>query len=131
MTDHFHLVVETPQPNLVAGMKWLLGTYTVRFNRRHKLPGHLFSGRYKSLPKTARRAGGSWQCGWNNGAERRVGRTGGGCAEDGALAMKASARNSSPTPTRSWAPIIMAGSARKPPSKKPSGSCRRNSNALD
>ena len=30
-------------------MKWLLGTYTSRFNRRHKLFGHLFSGRYKSL----------------------------------------------------------------------------------
>ena len=36
-------------PNLVAGMKRLLGTYTSRFNRRHKLFGHLFSGRYKSL----------------------------------------------------------------------------------
>jgi REP element-mobilizing transposase RayT len=49
MPNHFHLVVETPQPNLVAGMKWFLGTYTNRFNRRHKLFGHLFSGRYKSL----------------------------------------------------------------------------------
>jgi putative transposase len=49
MPNHFHWVVETPQPNLVAGMKWLLGTYTSRFNRRHKLFGHLFSGRYKSL----------------------------------------------------------------------------------
>ncbi len=49
MRNHFHLVVETPEPNLVAGMKWLLGTYTVRFNRRHRLSGHLFSGRYKSL----------------------------------------------------------------------------------
>ena len=49
MLNHFHLVIETPQPNLVAGMKWLLGTYTSRFNRRHKLFGHLFSGRYKSL----------------------------------------------------------------------------------
>jgi REP element-mobilizing transposase RayT len=48
MGDHFHLV-ETPQGNLVAGMKWFLGTYTARFNRRHKLFGHLFSGRYKSL----------------------------------------------------------------------------------
>src|SRR5450759_5479141 len=28
MPNHFHLVVETPQPNLVAGMKWFLGTYT-------------------------------------------------------------------------------------------------------
>jgi len=49
MPNHFHLVVETPQPNLVAGMKWFLGTYTGRFNRRHRLFGHLFSGRYKSL----------------------------------------------------------------------------------
>lgn len=49
MPNHFHLVLETPQANLVAGMKWLLGTYTSRFNRRHKMFGHLFSGRYKSL----------------------------------------------------------------------------------
>jgi len=38
-----------PTGNLVAGMRWFLGTYTARFNRRHKLFGHLFSGRYKSL----------------------------------------------------------------------------------
>jgi REP element-mobilizing transposase RayT len=49
MSNHFHLVVETPQANLVAGMKWFLGTYTSRFNRRHKEFGHLFSGRYKAL----------------------------------------------------------------------------------
>ena len=49
MGNHFHLVVETPRGNLVAGMRWFLGTYTARFNRRHKLFGHLFSGRYKSL----------------------------------------------------------------------------------
>jgi REP element-mobilizing transposase RayT len=49
MSNHFHLVVETPRANLVQGMKWLLGTYTMRFNRRHKLSGHLFAGRYKSL----------------------------------------------------------------------------------
>src|SRR5260221_4644629 len=49
MGNHFHLVVETPRANLVAGMRWLLGTYTARFNRRHKYCGHLFSGRYKSL----------------------------------------------------------------------------------
>lgn len=49
MSNHFHLVVETPRANLCAGMKWLLGTVTVRFNRRHKLSGHLFAGRYKSL----------------------------------------------------------------------------------
>ena len=34
MSNHFHLVVGTPQPNLVLGMKWLLGTYTKRFNIR-------------------------------------------------------------------------------------------------
>jgi REP element-mobilizing transposase RayT len=50
MANHFHLVIETPQANLVAGMKWFLGTYTSRFNRRHKVSGHLFSGRYKALP---------------------------------------------------------------------------------
>jgi putative transposase len=49
MPNHFHLVVETPQANLVDGMKWFLGTYTNRFNRRHKLFGHLFSGRYKAI----------------------------------------------------------------------------------
>ena len=49
MGNHFHLVIETPQANLVAGMKWLLATYTGRFNRRHQLFGHLFSGRYKSI----------------------------------------------------------------------------------
>ena len=49
MNNHFHLVIETPKANLVVGMKWLLGTYTARFNGKHKLSGHLFSGRYKSL----------------------------------------------------------------------------------
>ena len=49
MNNHFHLVVETPAANLVAGMRWFMSTYTARFKRRHKLFGHLFSGRYKSL----------------------------------------------------------------------------------
>lgn len=49
MENHFHLVLETPKANLVYGMKWLLGTYTIRFNHRHHLTGHLFSGRYKAL----------------------------------------------------------------------------------
>ena len=42
-------MVETPPPDLVAGMKWLLGAYTSRFSRRHKLFRRLFSGRCKSL----------------------------------------------------------------------------------
>ena len=48
LPNHFHLVAETPQANLVNGMKWFLGTYTARFNRRHSVNGHLFAGRYKS-----------------------------------------------------------------------------------
>jgi hypothetical protein len=43
------LVIETPRANLVEGMKWLLGSYTQRFNRQHGLWGHLFGGRYKAL----------------------------------------------------------------------------------
>ena len=50
MPNHYHLLLETPEPNLVAGMKWLQGTYTQRFNRRHGLHGHLFQGRYKAIP---------------------------------------------------------------------------------
>ncbi len=49
MRNHFHLVIETPQPNLVAGVKWLLGVYTKRFNIRHRFCGHVFAGRYKAL----------------------------------------------------------------------------------
>jgi REP element-mobilizing transposase RayT len=50
MKTDFHLVIETPRANLVPGMKWLLSTYTIRFNRRHKVFGHLLSGRYQALP---------------------------------------------------------------------------------
>lgn len=49
MGNHYHLLLETPEPNLVAGMKWLQGTYTQRFNARHGQRGHLFQGRYKAL----------------------------------------------------------------------------------
>ncbi|MGZ4983477.1 MAG: transposase, partial [Chthoniobacterales bacterium] len=48
MSNHWHAVVETPQPNLSTGMRWLLGTYTQSFNRRHRQRGHLFAGRYKA-----------------------------------------------------------------------------------
>jgi len=49
MDNHYHVLLETPQANLVAGMHWLQGTYTGRYNRRHRLHGHLFQGRYKPL----------------------------------------------------------------------------------
>src|SRR2546426_491095 len=39
MRNHYHLVVETPNPNLVAGMAWLQSTYTIRLNNRHNLSG--------------------------------------------------------------------------------------------
>jgi REP element-mobilizing transposase RayT len=55
MSNHFHLVVETPRSNLSAGMQWLLGAYTQQFNRRHRLSGHLFGGRYKALLVDGRR----------------------------------------------------------------------------
>ena len=49
MSNHYHLVVETPLPNLVEGMGWLQNTYTRRFNIRHGLWGHVFGGRYKAV----------------------------------------------------------------------------------
>jgi REP element-mobilizing transposase RayT len=48
MRNHYHLVLETPNANLVSGMAWLQRTYTIRLNNRHKLVGHVLSGRYKS-----------------------------------------------------------------------------------
>ena len=48
MRNHYHLVVETPNANLVAGMQWLQSTYTIRLNNRHALAGHVLSGRYKA-----------------------------------------------------------------------------------
>lgn len=47
MTNHEHLFVQTPQPNLSAGMQNLNGSYTSYFNRRHRRVGHLFQGRFK------------------------------------------------------------------------------------
>jgi putative transposase len=48
MGNHYHLVVETPNANLVAGMAWLQSTCTIRLNHRHQLIGHVLSGRYKA-----------------------------------------------------------------------------------
>ena len=48
MSNHYHLVLETPHPNLVAGMAWLQSACTIRLNHRHRLFGHVFSGRYKA-----------------------------------------------------------------------------------
>ena len=46
MTNHFHLLLETPKPNLSEGMHRIQTRYVQRFNRRHKRSGHLFQGRF-------------------------------------------------------------------------------------
>ena len=53
MSNHFHLLVETPEANLVTGMKLLLGTFSQGWNRRRMRRGHVFQGRYKSIPVNA------------------------------------------------------------------------------
>src|SRR5690349_17370023 len=42
LDNHYHLVIETPEPHLVAGMQWLQNAYTRRFNTRHRFWGRLF-----------------------------------------------------------------------------------------
>jgi len=49
MSNHYHLLVETPDGNLSKGMRHLNGVYTQRFNRRHSRVGHVFQGRYKAI----------------------------------------------------------------------------------
>jgi REP element-mobilizing transposase RayT len=49
MDNHYHLLIETPQPNLSQGMRQLNGVYTQRFNHHHQRVGHLFQGRFKAI----------------------------------------------------------------------------------
>lgn len=49
MRNHYHLAVETTEPNLVEGMHWLQSTFATRFNRFRHERGHLFQGRYQAL----------------------------------------------------------------------------------
>jgi REP element-mobilizing transposase RayT len=49
MRNHYHLFVETPEANLVAGMQWLQNAFTRRFNARHRVWGRLFGDRYKAV----------------------------------------------------------------------------------
>jgi REP-associated tyrosine transposase len=48
MGTHYHLIVETSQNQLSAGMRRLNGVYAIRFNRRYGLKGHLFEDRFSS-----------------------------------------------------------------------------------
>ena len=49
MTNHYHLLIETPDANLSRGMRHLNGVYTQRFNRTHERVGHVMQGRFKSI----------------------------------------------------------------------------------
>ena len=49
MDNHYHLFLQTPEPNLVAGMSWLQNTLTRRYNVRHRKWGRLFGDRYKAV----------------------------------------------------------------------------------
>ena len=49
MGNHFHLLVQTPQPNLPRGMQSLKSGYAQQYNRRHDRDGHLFAGRYHAV----------------------------------------------------------------------------------
>jgi putative transposase len=49
MSNHYHVVIETAEGNLSAGMRQLNGVYTQTHNRRHGRVGHVFQGRYKAI----------------------------------------------------------------------------------
>jgi len=49
MTNHYHILIETPEGNLSIGMRQLNGVYTQLFNKWHGRTGHLFQGRYKAI----------------------------------------------------------------------------------
>ncbi len=49
MSNHYHLIIETPEGNLGKVMQYINGSYTNFFNRRRRRSGHLFQGRYKAI----------------------------------------------------------------------------------
>jgi REP element-mobilizing transposase RayT len=49
MTNHYHLLLETPLGNLSQIMRHINGAYTTYFNVKRKRAGHLFQGRYKAI----------------------------------------------------------------------------------
>jgi putative transposase len=49
MTNHYHLILETPEGNLSRAMQWLNVSYAAYYNRRHHYAGHLFQGRFKAV----------------------------------------------------------------------------------
>jgi putative transposase len=49
MTNHYHLLIETPHPNLSQAIKWINVSYAAYFNRKRRRSGHLFQGRFKAV----------------------------------------------------------------------------------
>lgn len=49
ISNHYHLLIQTPNANLSRAMRHLNGVYTQRYNKRHNCDGQLFRGRYKSI----------------------------------------------------------------------------------
>ena len=49
MSNHYHLLLSTPEGNLAQIMRHINGGYTTWFNKRHNRFGHLFQGRYKAI----------------------------------------------------------------------------------
>jgi putative transposase len=48
MSNHLHVVLKTPQPNLSRGMQSFLSAYANGWSRRHRFSGHVFQGRYRT-----------------------------------------------------------------------------------
>jgi REP element-mobilizing transposase RayT len=49
MDNHYHMLMETPEPNLSVAVQWINVSYAVYFNRKHQRSGHLFQGRFKAI----------------------------------------------------------------------------------
>jgi len=49
MTNHYHIILETPEGNLSRAVQWLNVSYATYYNRRHRCVGHLFQGRFKAI----------------------------------------------------------------------------------
>jgi putative transposase len=60
MGNHFHFVLETPEPNLASGMRVLLGSFSQAWNARRRRRGHVFQGRYKAVPVAGEAAADAW-----------------------------------------------------------------------
>lgn len=49
MSNHYHLLIETPEANLSSAIQWLNVSYAVFYNKRQNRKGHLFGGRFKAI----------------------------------------------------------------------------------